>query len=142
MEKKIFFLASTGSAALCRMFRPLVTHLYLLCLDVSVSIILIALNISLTRIKFLHIIIYFFLLFYNFAIQRDRRNKTPTCLVFAVPKFLIYMSYSLTGGRSNMEKVIEKSSSIRRSSSVQRFLEPDKTHTGRIKKHIHCDRKF
>ncbi len=46
-----------------------------------------------------------------------------TCFVLAVPKFLMYMSYSLTGGRSNREKVMEKSKSIRRRSSSLRFLQ-------------------
>lgn len=51
-------------------------------------------------------------------------KQTQTCLVFAFPKFLMYMSYSFTGGRSKTENVVEKSSSISRSSSTLRFLEP------------------
>lgn len=59
-----------------------------------------------------------------FTRQSCGKNKTLTCLVFAFPKFLMYMSYSFTGGRSKMETVVEKSSSISRSSSALRFLEP------------------
>lgn len=51
-------------------------------------------------------------------------SEKLTCLVFAVPKLLIYLSYSFTGGRSKTENVTEKSRSMRRSSSVLRFLEP------------------
>lgn len=45
-----------------------------------------------------------------------------TCLVFILPKFLIYMSYSLTGGKSSNEKLTEKSRSISGRSSEVRFL--------------------
>lgn len=54
---------------------------------------------------------------------KKTEEKILTCLVFAAPKFLMYMSYSFTGGRSKMENVMEKSRSIRRSSSSLRFLE-------------------
>ena len=50
-------------------------------------------------------------------------NLVLTCLVFFFPKFLMYMSYSFTGGRSRREKVKEKSRSISRSSFVLRVLE-------------------
>lgn len=53
---------------------------------------------------------------------KKTEEKILTCLVFAAPKFLMYISYSFTGGRSKMEKVMEKSRSIRRSSSSLRFL--------------------
>lgn len=46
-----------------------------------------------------------------------------TCLVFFFPKFLIYMSYSFTGGRSKRENVKEKSRSMSRSSLVLRTLQ-------------------
>lgn len=52
----------------------------------------------------------------------SRVKETLTCLVFAAPKVLMYMSYSFTGGRSKREAVIEKSRSIKRRSSVLRFL--------------------
>lgn len=50
-------------------------------------------------------------------------NPVLTCLVFLLPKFRMYMSYSLTGGRSRREKVKEKSRSISRSSFALRVLE-------------------
>lgn len=46
----------------------------------------------------------------------------PTCLVFFFPKFLMYMSYSFTGGRSKRENVNEKSRSMSRSSFALRVL--------------------
>lgn len=46
-----------------------------------------------------------------------------TCLVFFLPKFLMYMSYSFTGGRSKKENVNEKSRSMSRSNFVLRVLE-------------------
>lgn len=45
-----------------------------------------------------------------------------TCLVFFFPKFLMYMSYSFTGGRSKRENVNEKSKSMSRSSFALRVL--------------------
>lgn len=48
-----------------------------------------------------------------------------TCLVFILPKFLIYMSYSLTGGKSSNEKLTEKSRSISGRSSELRFLQDE-----------------
>lgn len=40
---------SPGPVTLWRMLRPLLTHLYLLCLDVSVSVVLVALNVGLSK---------------------------------------------------------------------------------------------
>lgn len=48
-----------------------------------------------------------------------------TCLVFILPKFLIYMSYSLTGGKSSNEKLTEKSRSINGRSSELLFLQDE-----------------
>lgn len=131
-KKSWLFLTPTGSTVLRRMLRPLLTHLYLLRLDVSVCIILVTLNVSLTGTSFSHVtqtwtMEYFLFLFYNLVTgicvkQQRQQTQTLTCLVFAVPKFLIYMSYSLTGGRSKRENVVEKSRSIKRRRSVPRFL--------------------
>lgn len=122
----LFFLTPTCPVALWRMLCPLITHLYLLCLDVSVSIILVTLNVSLKRTEvsvYLHMedVLSIFL-------AASRTTEDVTCLVFAVPKFLMYMSYSLTGGRSKMENVIEKSRSIKRRISALRFLQSEKVH--------------
>lgn len=69
-----------------------------------------------------------------------KQTEAVTCLVFAVPKFLMYMSYSLTGGRSKMENVSEKSRSIKRRSSALRFLQSEKVHMEhKIKQQLHCD---
>lgn len=57
---------------------------------------------------------------------RSRAQPVPaglTCLVFFLPKFLMYMSYSFTGGRSKKENVNEKSRSMSRSNLVLRVLE-------------------
>lgn len=62
--------------------------------------------------------------FYKIHSAENKDPKKQTCLVFAFPKFLMYMSYSFTGGRSKIENVVEKSSSISRSSSSLRFLQP------------------
>lgn len=58
----------------------------------------------------------------SFSRLTDGLAVLHTCLVFVVPKLLMYMSYSLTGGMSRREKVMEKSRSISRSSSALRFL--------------------
>lgn len=55
--------------------------------------------------------------------QAARVPAALTCLVFFLPKFLIYMSYSFTGGRSKKENVNEKSRSMSRSNFVLRVLE-------------------
>lgn len=122
-QRKSRFPTTAGSSVLWRMLRPLLADVYLLRLDVSVHVVLVTLDVSLTR-----------------AVPRiipalstqQYHLKRLTCLVFAVPKLLMYMSYSLTGGRSKMEKVTEKSRSMRRSSSALRFLEPQ----GRFPRYI------
>lgn len=48
------FLTPTGSTVLWRMLCPLVTWLYLLCLNISICVVLITLNISLSG-KMLHV---------------------------------------------------------------------------------------
>lgn len=45
--------------------------------------------------------------------------------MFILPKFLIYMSYSLTGGKSSNEKLTEKSRSINGRSSELLFLQDE-----------------
>lgn len=49
-------------------------------------------------------------------------SRAPTCLVFFLPKLLMYLSYSLTGRRSKREKEDEKSRSMSLSSLVLRVL--------------------
>lgn len=57
-----------------------------------------------------------------FRHRLKKQKMNLTCLVLAFPKLFIYISYSLTGGMSRRENVMEKSRSIKRSSSVLRFL--------------------
>lgn len=61
-----------------------------------------------------------------------------TCLVFFLPKFLMYMSYSFTGGRSKKENVNEKSRSMSRSNFVLRVLE-NKLETDKLNWAMHRD---
>lgn len=113
-ERESGFPTPAGSCLLWGMLRPLLADVYLLCLDVSVHVVLLTLDVSLRRT--VPRVIY--------ALPTPQPPpERLTCLVFAVPKLLMYMSYSLTGGRSKTEKVTEKSRSMRRSSSVLRFLE-------------------